>query len=411
MSKPLMTAWPVLACAAVFGASMHAGPAGQQPGAGFQLAPPIGVPRTPIGNGPWVFDTAEQHRIRVVVVAGGLQNPWGMAWLPGGDLLVTERPGRLRVVRSGVLDPEPVAGVPQVRAQRLSGLMDVALHPKFGENRLVYLTYNKGREDGMLATVLARGRFDGRALTEVRDLFVAEPWWNGAGGSASRVVFAPDGTLYMTVGASGEDVGQGQDTTVHKGKILRLRDDGTVPPDNPFVARRGFRPEIYSYGHRNSLGLIVHPVTGEIWNSEQGPNGGDEINVIRAGANYGWPVVSLGRTYPGPWQGRFQREGIEDPLVYWMPSIAVSGLAVYTGDRFPAWRGNAFVGGLRFGEIPGTGHLQRIVFNDRGEEVRREMLLVELRQRIRDVRQGPDGLLYLLTDENPGAVLRLEPAP
>jgi aldose sugar dehydrogenase len=378
-----------------------------------QRGAPIGVPRAPIGGGPWTLDTAEQHKIKVSVVAGGLANPWSMAWLPDGDILITERPGRLRLLRKdGVLDPTPLSGVPVVKAQRLSGLMDVVLHPRFAENRLVYLTYNKGRADGMLATVLARGRLEGMALTDVKDLFVAEPWWDGAGGSSSRLVFGRDGMLYMTTGSGGgANFAQGQEKNIHKGKILRLRDDGTVPADNPFVKDPSFKPEIYSWGHRNSLALIVHPVTGELWNSENGPNGGDEVNIIRAGKNYGWPVVSMGRAYEGPWQGRFEKDGMEGPLVYWMPAVAAAGMAIYTGDRFPAWKNNLFIGAMRVGEIPNTGHLQRVVFNDKTEEIRRESLLTELRQRIRDVRQGPDGLLYLLTDENPGALLKIEPAP
>ncbi len=361
-----------------------------------------------------MLDTAEQHKIKVSIVASGLVNPWSLAWLPSGDILITERPGRLRLLRKdGVLDPTPIAGVPAVKAQRLSGLMDVVLHPRFAENRLVYLTYNKGRAaDGMIATALARGRLEGTSLTDVKELFVAEPWWDGAGGSASRIVFGRDGFLYMTTGSGGgANFAQGQEKNIHKGKILRLRDDGTVPNDNPFVKDPSFRPEIYSWGHRNSLALIVHPVTGELWNSENGPNGGDEVNVVKAGKNYGWPVVSLGRSYEGPWQGRFEKDGMEAPLVYWMPAVAASGMAVYTGDRFPAWKNNLFIGAMRVGEIPNTGHLQRVVFNEKTEEIRRESLLTELRQRIRDVRQGPDGLLYLLTDENPGVLLKVEPAP
>jgi glucose/arabinose dehydrogenase len=377
-----------------------------------QRGTPIGVPRSPIGDGPWVLDTAEQHKVKVSIVAGGLVNPWSLAWLPSGDILITERPGRLRLLRKdGVLDPTPISGVPMVKAQRLSGLMDVVLHPKFAENRLVYLTYNKGRAaDGMLATALARGRLEGMALTDVKELFVAEPWWDGAGGSASRIVFGRDGMLYMTTGSGGgANFAQGQEKNIHKGKILRLRDDGTVPKDNPFVGDPSFKPEIYSWGHRNSLALIVHPVTGELWNSENGPNGGDEVNIIKGGKNYGWPVVSLGRSYEGPWQGRFEKDGMEAPLVYWMPAVAAAGMAVYTGDRFPAWKNNLFIGAMRVGEIPNTGHLQRVVFNEKTEEIRRESLLTELRQRIRDVRQGPDGLLYVLTDENPGVLLKLEP--
>ena len=371
----------------------------------------IGVARVPLGDGPWVFDTAEQHKVRVVAVTKGLANPWSLAFPTGGEMLVTERAGRLRIIRNGVLDPQPVAGVPQSKMQRLGGLMDVVLHPRFAENRFVYLTYSKPGDQDLIATALGRGTWDGSALTDFKELFVVEPWWDGQGGAASRIAFGRDGMLYMTTGASVVNMKDAQDPSHHKGKVLRLRDDGTVPPDNPFVGRSGYKPEIYSLGHRNQLGLAIHPQTGAVWSNENGPNGGDEINVILPGRNYGWPDVSLGRSYEGPWQGKFARDGIEPPLVYWMPSIAVSGMAFYTGDRFPGWQGNVFVGAMRFGEIPQTGHLQRVVFNDRGEETRREMLLTELRQRIRDVRQGPDGLLYLLTDENPGALLRLEPAP
>jgi glucose/arabinose dehydrogenase len=382
----------------------------QERGAGGRGAPPIGVAAVPLPDQPVILDTAEQHRIRVVVVARGLSHPWGLAFLPDGNMLVTERPGRLRVIRNGALDPQPVAGVPKVHAQRLSGLLDVALHPKFADNKLVYFTYTKPGEKGLVATTLARGRFDGTALSDVRDLLIAEPWYDGVGGAASRIVFGRDGMIYMTTGAS---VGtSAQDPNALLGKVLRVRDDGSVPPDNPFVGRAGYRPEIYSLGHRNQLGLAVHPVAGAIWSNENGPNpnGGDEINIILPGRNYGWPIISYGRTYEGPWVSeRPWKEGMEQPLVFWMPSIAVSGMAFYTGDRFPNWKGNVFVGALRMGEIPRTGHLERLVFNDNGDELRREQLLLELRQRIRDVRQGPDGLLYLLTDEDDGAVLRLEP--
>jgi glucose/arabinose dehydrogenase len=380
-------------------------------GAGASAQRRVGVARVGLGDGPWVFDTAEQHKIRVVVVTKGLANPWSLAFLPGGEMLVTERSGRLRIIRHGVLDPQPVAGVPLSKMQRLGGLMDVVLHPRFSENRFVYLTYSKPGEKDLIATTVGRGTWTGSALTNFQDLFVVEPWWDGQGGAASRLAFGRDGMLYMTTGASVTNMKDAQDPSHHKGKVLRLRDDGTVPPDNPFVGRTGYKPEIYSLGHRNQLGLAIHPQTGAVWSNENGPNGGDEINVILPGRNYGWPDVSLGRSYEGPWQGKFAKEGIEAPLVYWMPSIAVSGMAFYTGDRFPTWRGNVFVGAMRFGEIPQTGHLQRVVFNERGEEMRREMLLTELRQRIRDVREGPDGFLYLLTDENPGALLRLEPVP
>ncbi len=285
----------------------------------------------------------------------------------------------------------------------LSGLMDVALHPRFSENRFVYLTYTKPVSDNQATLALSRGRLNGNTLTEVRDIFVAGP---GAGG-ASRIAFGHDGTLFMTTGGNGA-----QDPNSHAGKVLRLRDDGSVPPDNPFVGKPGYKAEIYSLGHRNSIGLAIHPGTGEVWQNENGPNGGDEINVIKPGANYGWPLVSYGRTYPGPRQSEQPwQPGFEQPVVFWVPSIAISGMAFYTGDRLPKWKGDVFVGGQRTGEIPNTGRLERILFNENMEELRRESLLVELRQRIRDVRQGPDGALYLLTDADDGAVLRIEPAP
>jgi glucose/arabinose dehydrogenase len=389
------------------------GPAGRAGGPAARAGgpAPLGVPVAPLGDGPWIIDTAEQHKVRLSVVTKGLVNPWSMTWLPDGNILVTERPGRLRIIRNGLLDPTPISGVPMVKAQRLSGLMDIVLHPNYAQNHVVYLTYNKGRDDGMMATVLARGTFDGKALAGVKDIYVATPWWDGAGGSASRVAFGRDGKLYMTTGSGGgANAGHGQMTDITKGKILRLNDDGTVPKDNPFVGKPGFAPEIFSYGHRNSLGLIVHPVTGDLWNSENGPQGGDEINIVKAGKNYGWPVVSMGRDYPGPWQGHFEKEGMEGPIVYWEPAIAASNLMIYTGDKFPAWKNNAFIGAMRMGEIPGTGHLERVVFNDKYEDIRREIMFWELHQRIRDVRQGADGFIYLLTDEAQGALLKMEPA-
>ncbi len=394
--------WPALGLVLALGA-LTATVAAQQGGA-------VGIPRVKLDAGPWLFDTAEQHKIRVVAVTRELANPWSLAFLPDGSMLVTERGGKLRIIRNGVLDPQPVAGAPQSKMQRLGGLMDVVLHPKFAENRLIYLTYSKPGDKGLIATALGRGRWDGSALTNFQELFVVEPWWDGSGGAGSRLAFAPDGMLFMTTGASVANMKEAQDGSSAKGKVLRLKDDGTIPQDNPFVGKAGFRPEIYSIGHRNQLGLAINPRNGAVWSNENGPNGGDEINQILPGRNYGWPTVSLGRDYAGPWQGKFAQDGIEAPVVYWVPSIAVSGMTFYTGDRFPAWKGNVFVGSLRFGEIQSTGHLQRIAFNAKDEETRREMLLTDLRQRIRDVRQGPDGLLYVLTDENPGALLRIEPA-
>jgi aldose sugar dehydrogenase len=370
--------------------------------------PPIIWPSPPLPDGPIVLDTGIQHQIRLTVTKGLIQ-PWSMAFLPDGSILVTERPGRLRIVRSGVLDPTPVAGVPQVQAQGLAGLMDLALHPHFSENKLIYFTYHKPvvNSTGNAGIItLARGRWDGAALIDVRDIFSAIQ-----SGNASRIVFGRDGMVYMTVGIGDPPAAaRAQDPNDLAGKVLRLRDDGTVPADNPFVNRPGYRPEIYTLGHRNALGLAVQPYTGAIWECENGPNGGDEINVLQAGKNYGWPVVSFGRFYLGPrvtekpWQ-----EGMEQPLVFWVPAIAISGMTFYTGDKFPNWKNSVFVGGMRQGEVPRSGHLERIDFNDKWEELHRESLLHELQQRIRDVRQGPDGLLYVLTAENEGALIRIEP--
>ena len=371
-----------------------------------QQAPRPGISVPPLGDGPFVFDTAEQHKIRVVVVTNGLSHPWSLAFLPDGNMLITERAGRLRIVKDGVLDPNPVVGIPEVRAQGLAGLMDLALHPQFDQNKLIYFTYHKPVNNAGVIT-LARGRWDGNGLADVKDIFTSVPDNN-----ASRMTFGKDGMVYMSVGtADPPNAAKAQDPNDLAGKVLRLKDDGTIPPDNPFVGKAGYRPEIFTMGHRNPLGLMLHPVTGDIWEDEDGPNGGDEVNILRAGKNYGWPIVSEGRFYAGPrvtekpWQ-----EGIELPTVFWVPSIAISGIAVYTGDKFPNWKGSVFVGGMRQGEIPGTGQMQRIVFNDKTEELRREPMLVELRQRIRDIRQGPDGYLYLLTEENQGALLRIEPA-
>lgn len=375
--------------------------------------PGIGVPVPPLGDGPWIIDTAEQHSIRLSVVTKGLSHPWAIAFMPDGAMLITERDGRLRYVRDDALDPREIAGLPDIRTVGNGGLMDVALHPQFEDNGLVYFTYTKPMRDGMGAPVLARGRLDGYALLDVEDLLVPDIY-EGNSGLNGRVAFGRDGKVYMTTGGRSQNdtVNVAQDPMSLRGKVLRLNDDGSVPDDNPFVGREGYRPEIYSLGHRNQLGLIVHPVTGEIWQHENGPNGGDEINIILPGRDYGWQSVSFGRHYSGARVSENPTlEGIEPPLVYWVPAIAVAGMAVYTGDRFPAWQGNVFVGAMTEGRIPGTGHLQRIVFNENMQEIRRESMLRDFRQRIREVRQGPDGLLYLLTDEDDGALLRIEPAP
>ena len=382
------------------------GPQGAR--AGGTPPPPAGIPREPLGNGPWNYAVAEGVKLRVSVVTRGLQNPWDLEFMPDGAMLVTERPGRLRIVRNGVLEPMAVTGLPPIGAQRLGGLQDIALHPKFAENKLLYFTYSKTDGKGMIMSALGRGRLENGALTNVQELIAAEPWWNGAGGAASRLVFDRDGFIFWATGST-PDTRESQEPNSLRGKVMRLTDDGKPAPGNPFAGKPGYRAEIYSMGHRNQLGLTIHPATGALWSAEHGPNGGDELNIILAGRNYGWPDVSLGRDYDGPWQGSFEKAGIERPIVYWMPSIAVSDLLFYTGEKFPQWKGNALVGSMRYGEIPNTGHMQRIVFNANGDEIRREMLLTDLRQRIRAVKQAPDGSIYLLTEEAQGALLRIEP--
>ena len=373
------------------GGGRQGGPAVQQPFPRAAQLPPPTAPQN-------VYSPTEQ--IRVAPVVAGLQNPWSLAFLPNGDMLVTEKPGRLRIIRNGQLDPTPVAGTPKVVAAGQGGLLEVAIHPRFAENRWVYLTYSKPGEAGS-TTALLRGRLEGTTLTDVKDIFVADAWSKGTAHFGSRLAFGADGTLFMTVGER-NDRDRAQDTNQHAGKILRLRDDGSVPPDNPFVGRAGFKPEIYSYGHRNPQGLTVHPETGAVWAVEHGPQGGDELNLILPGRNYGWPLVSFGREYTGPLINTPWREGIEMPTIFWSPSPALSGMAFYTADRFPRWKGHLFVGSLA-----GMA-LHRMGFTENGP-VGREALLTELRQRIRDVRLGPDGLIYLVTDANPGAVLRVEP--
>jgi glucose/arabinose dehydrogenase len=363
--------------------------------------------------GPWAFSTA-QARVRVNVVARGLVHPWSLAFLPNGDALVTERPGRLRVVRRGALDPKPVAGTPTVYAQGQGGLLDVALHPGFATNGLVYLAYAKPG-DGPVAntTAVARGRFDGSALVDVTDIFVADAWRTGGaltdGGHGGRLAFDRTGHLFLTVGdrnLKGAE-NRAQDLGSHMGKVLRLNDDGSVPRDNPFVGTSGARPEIFTLGHRNPQGLAVHPDTNAVWLNEHGPQGGDELNVLEPGGNYGWPLVSYGLDYDGhamaqvPWAA-----DKVSPLVFFSPAIAPSGLAFYTGSAFPAWRGSVFMGAM--GRVA-AGHLNRQVFTALGP-IGGEVLLGELKQRIRDVRVGPDGFLYLLTEAEDGVLLKVEPA-
>jgi len=349
---------------------------------------------------------AKQTAVRTVTIATGLWHPWSLAWLPNGDMLVTERNGKLRVVRDSRLDSEPIAGVPPVHSVRLSGLMEVLPHPNFAQNHWVYLTYTKDVGPDLVATTLARGKLEGNRLTGVKDILICDAW-AGDGGSGSRLVWGRDGMLYMTTGASNGNAAQEPGSL--RGKILRLRDDGAAAPGNPFEGRPGYKAEIYSMGHRNQLGLAFNPVTGELWNNENGPYSGDEINIIKPGGNYGWPFVSYGRDYSGPQIVSF-REGMIGPIVFWAPSIAPSGMAFYTGDRFPDWKNNVLVGAMLGGAVQGSPHLERIIFNEKWDEVGRQSLLTDMKQRIRDVRQGSDGLVYVLTDEENGALIRLEPA-
>ena len=398
-------------------AQQPAPPAGQ-PGAAGAQQPPAGRGQ---GRGPapgsfqriptLPFPSTAQElemsgtKYRVAPVVSGLANPWSLTFLPNGDMLVTEKAGRLRIVRKGTLDPTPITGTPEVWATGQGGLLEVLPHPRFAENQFLYLTYSKPCPKEGATTALMRGKFDGKALTDAKDLFVADNCDTGNPHFGSKLAFSSDGKLFMTIGERG-DRDRAQNTAIHGGKVLRLNEDGTVPADNPFVGKEGHKPEIYSYGNRNPQGLAFQPGTDVLWANEHGPHGGDELNIIQAGKNYGWPVASYGREYapngvlvsPHPW-----KEGIEDPVLVWLPSIGISGMIFYTGDKFPQWKGNIFVGALSGLAV------HRIGFNEKGGLLGREALLTESRQRIRDVRQGPDGFIYLAVDATAGGVLRIEP--
>jgi glucose/arabinose dehydrogenase len=351
-----------------------------------------------------VFTAKSGVRFRLVEVAGGLANPWSLAFLPGGDMLVTERPGRLRLIRGGKLEREPVAGAPKVAAQSQGGLLDVVPHPDFARNRLIYLSY-AGPGEGGAGTEVMRAKLDGASLEEGKVIFRVDPKTGGGNHYGSRLLFAPDGTIYISTGDRFTFRDQAQNLGNHLGKIIRLKDDGTVPDDNPFKGKADAKPEIFSYGHRNTQGLALRPGTSQIWQHEHGPRGGDEVNLLKAGANYGWPKITYGVDYSGAIiSDKKEAPGMEQPVVYWVPSIAPSGMAFYDGDKFPAWKGDLFVGAL------GLTHLRRLhLQGDRVTE--QEVLLEDLGERIRDVRNGPDGFLYIVTDSpRNGRVLRLEPA-
>lgn len=331
-----------------------------------------------------------------------LEQPWGMAFLPDGRLLITERPGRLRIFANGRLERAPVGGLPKVYARGQGGLLDICLHPDFARNARLYLTYS-GEGDGGAATVLARAEFRNNALVGVQPIFEALPRTSGGLHFGSRVVFDRAGLLYVTCGERYQ-MQRAQNLADLGGKVVRLRDDGSVPPDNPFVGREGARPEIFTWGHRNPQGMAMHPGTGRIWLVEHGPRGGDELNLLKAGANYGWPRATHGIDYSGSTISPSKSlPGMEDPVRVWVPSISPSGLAFYTGDRFPGWKGSVFTGALS------DNALIRIEL-DGDRYVGEERLLVDLLPYIRDVRQGPDGLLYVVTHTDSGGLYRLEPA-
>ncbi|HEX9395984.1 MAG TPA: PQQ-dependent sugar dehydrogenase [Burkholderiales bacterium] len=339
---------------------------------------------------------------RVVKLVEGLDHPWSVAFLPDGRLLVTERPGRLRIVEEGKLLPAPVSGLPEIAEHGQGGLFDVVLHPQFSRNSLVYLSY-AGRGDDGVGTELLRAKFANSRLEDVQVLFRQSPKGRSGNHFGGRIVFDRAGYLYLTLGDRGE-MPRAQRPDDHAGSVIRLHDDGRVPKDNPFVGRAGWKPEKFTLGNRNMQGAALHPLTGMLWTHEHGPQGGDEINIIRAGVNYGWPVITYGVNYGiGTKIGEGTRkDGMAQPLYFWVPSIAPSGMAFYTGDRFPQWKGSLFVGALR------DQMLVRLELD--GEKiVREERLLKGVLGRIRDVRDGPDGYLYLLTDENRGVLARLEP--
>jgi glucose/arabinose dehydrogenase len=354
------------------------------------------------------------HDYRVVKVVDSLINPWSMAFLPNGDMLVTERPGRLRIVRNGKLLPNPVEGVPAVYARGQGGLLEVTPHPNFAANRLLYLTYSKALPDTNegATTAVVRGRFENDRLTNLQELFVAVTKGK-TGHYGSRLAFDKNGYLFITVGdrqappAGDLPSHPAQDLTNHHGKIIRIHEDGRVPADNPFVTREGAQPEIYSYGHRNMQGLAVHPVTGDVWATEHGPQGGDELNLIRPGLNYGWPVIGFGVNYRtgSAIHSGTHHDGMEQPKQVWVPSIGMAGMMIYTGDKFPQWKGNMFIGGM-VGE-----QLNRLTVD--GQAAERVEVIVRRQGRIRDVRQGPDGFIYLAIEDRQGKptpIVRLEPA-
>lgn len=414
------TGWLALALlSSAWGSAAFAQPPAPAAGAARPApAAPRGMPPAgPLGAGPWDIKT-QKANLHVEVVVRGIDHPWGLAILPGGDMLITERSGKLRVVRKGVLDANPVTGLPgDLLAEGLGGLMDIALHPRFAQNRLVYMTYSKGKPKDNSTLAVVRGRYDGtNVLKDVKTIFTASAWYGkppmvarccgqgpASGSYGSRLVFGKDGKLYVTIGD--RNYGEmAQLKGTHIGKIVRLNDDGTVPKDNPFVGKPEYLPEIWTIGHRNPLGLTVNPADGSIWETEFGPRGGDELNIIKKGGNYGWMTVTQGFHYNGePAKGIKDVPGYTDPVIaFGPPSINPGNIAFVTGNNFPGWKGDLLLGAMNRSVI-------RITLDANGKAVGQEPILQELKQRFRDVRMGPDGYIYLLTDETDGALLRIKP--
>ncbi|MGB5705900.1 MAG: PQQ-dependent sugar dehydrogenase [Arenicellales bacterium] len=352
-----------------------------------------------------LYEKSEQANFSLKEIVNGLDHPWSMAFMPDGGILITERSGKLRIVKNAALDPTPIPGLPKIYSSGQGGLLDIVLHPDFSSNRLVYFSYSASDNSGA-GTEVARAKFEHGALTQVQSIFSVEPKTSGRNHYGSRLAFAHDGTLLVTVGERFSFMLEAQNTANHLGTIVRINDDGSVPADNPFVGDHSSKPEIYSFGHRNPQGLTIRPGSDQIWSHEHGPRGGDEVNIIRPGVNYGWPAITYGIDYSGAIISELtEAPGMEQPVIYWDPSIAPSGMTFYSGSLFPQWDGDLFVGALK------GAHLRRLEL-DGDTIVAQEALLNELGERIRDVRQGPDGYLYILTDlaRPNGKLLRLEPA-
>jgi aldose sugar dehydrogenase len=360
-----------------------------------------------VGEGPFQFESWEQRNLRVDVVSRGLTSPRAIEFLPTGEILIAERAGQLRIVRDGKLDPTPVAGTPKVAVLgTATGFMDVKLHPNFASNGLIYLSYHKPARGEYGNNAIFRGRWNGKEIVDGKDIFVSDD----VDALYTKMMFGADGKLYFTIGCPGvgtdDSIGRAQKPDDYAGKTLRLNEDGTLPKDNPFVGKAGYNPEIFTMGHRVNLGMTLNPWTNEFWVSEHGPQGGDEVNVLRAGQNYGWPVISDGRYYSGTKVAPVPyKEGMTRPHISYVPSIAPGGMVFYTGDKFPGWKRNLLLGSMRMSNSPRTGHIERIVFNENWEVIRSEMLLLDLHQRIRDVEQSPDGYIYVITDEGADSVL------